>query len=90
MSSSSLHPSQVALTQRCKINCVSLQNRQIFYESLFQQNLDALLLGGDIGEADSVPRFLSEMENALRLPIYFVLGNHDFYWGSIAMVPRLD
>jgi 3',5'-cyclic AMP phosphodiesterase CpdA len=47
---------------------------------------DALLLGGDIGEADTVTRLLKEMAAALQLPIYFVLGNHDFYHGSIADV----
>jgi predicted phosphohydrolase len=45
---------------------------------------DAVLLSGDIGESQSVCRFLREMESALRKPIYFVLGNHDFYHGSIA------
>ena len=48
--------------------------------------LDAILLGGDIGEADSVTGFLAEIERELQLPIYFVLGNHDFYRGSIAAV----
>ena len=67
-------------------NFVSLEKRQSFYERILDQNLDALLLGGDIGEADSAPQFLAEMEHALHVPIYFVLGNHDFYGGSIAAV----
>ena len=50
------------------------------------RELDAILLGGDIGEADSVTRFLAEIESELQMPIYFVLGNHDFYRGSIAAV----
>ena len=68
------------------LNFVSLPKRTAFYESLLNQNLDALLLGGDIGEADSAPRFLAEIEQALHAPIYFVLGNHDFYGSSIAEV----
>jgi Icc protein len=47
---------------------------------------DALLLGGDIGQSTSVGTFLSRIENAVDCPTYFVLGNHDFYKGSIAAV----
>jgi predicted phosphohydrolase len=68
------------------LNFVLLPKRKEFYANLAQQNLDALLLGGDIGQADSAPDFLAEMQDALPVPIYFVLGNHDFYRGSILSV----
>ncbi|MEX2154719.1 MAG: metallophosphoesterase [Gemmatimonadaceae bacterium] len=45
---------------------------------------DALVLTGDIGQALSVSKFLRRIESGLQCPIYFVLGNHDFYKGSIA------
>jgi Icc protein len=60
-----------------------------FYSGVVHQKLDALLLGGDIGEADSAPQFLDEMGQAVRIPIYFVLGNHDFYGGSITAVREI-
>jgi predicted MPP superfamily phosphohydrolase len=66
------------------LNFVSPHDRAGLYANLAGQKLDALLVGGDIGEADSVARFLTELESALAFPIYFVLGNHDFYRGSIA------
>jgi 3',5'-cyclic AMP phosphodiesterase CpdA len=47
---------------------------------------DALLLGGDIGEAADVMGYLEMLAARLTLPIYFVLGNHDFYGGSITRV----
>lgn len=47
---------------------------------------DVVLIGGDIGEADNVFGFLTQLAEQTRLPIYFVLGNHDFYGGSIADV----
>jgi len=68
------------------LNFVSSSNRSRFYDLVREQKLDALLLGGDIGEADSVIQFLAEMEDSLHIPIYFVLGNHDYYRGSIAEV----
>jgi predicted phosphohydrolase len=68
------------------LNFVHPRKRSEFYAQLREENLDALLLGGDIGEADSVTAFLSEIADRLRIPIYFVLGNHDFYGGSITAV----
>lgn len=47
---------------------------------------DAVLLGGDIGEALDVEEQLEGLDARLGLPIYFVLGNHDYYRGSIARV----
>ena len=66
------------------LNYIPSANRESFYANLATERLDALLIGGDIGEADSVAPFLSEIETALQIPIFFVLGNHDFYHGSIA------
>ena len=68
------------------LNFVSPERRSEFYAEIGEAKLDALLLGGDIGEADSVTQLLIEIESNLQIPIYFVLGNHDFYRGSIATV----
>jgi Icc protein len=68
------------------LNFVDDRQRRQFYCRVAEQKLDAVLLGGDIGEAGSVIHFLREMTAALQMPVYFVLGNHDFYRGSIAGV----
>lgn len=47
---------------------------------------DAFLIGGDIAKAGSIERHLRSLEARLLRPVYFVLGNHDFYVGSIARV----
>jgi 3',5'-cyclic AMP phosphodiesterase CpdA len=47
---------------------------------------DALLIGGDIGEADTFAAYLQRLDDGLDMPIHFVLGNHDYYKGSIAAV----
>jgi len=44
---------------------------------------DAVLIGGDIGEAHDVCDYLGRIGETIRVPIYLVLGNHDFYFGSI-------
>jgi predicted phosphohydrolase len=45
-----------------------------------------LLIGGDIAEATDVVHYLEVLDHHLTRPIYFVLGNHDFYFGSIHRV----
>lgn len=47
---------------------------------------DAVLISGDVGEARDVVAFLNQIALAWPCPVYFVLGNHDFYFGSISDV----
>ena len=54
-----------------------------FYQSV-QERADALVLTGDIAESPSIGRVLTAMEMLVERPIYFVLGNHDYYRSSIA------
>ena len=57
-----------------------------FIEDIHNAQPDALLIGGDIGEAHNVVEFLRSLHDILQLPIYVVLGNHDFYRGGIETV----
>jgi len=59
-----------------------------FCRSIGDLGPDVVLVGGDIGEAPSITTYLQILEDRLRRPIYFVLGNHDFYRGSLACVRR--
>jgi predicted phosphohydrolase len=49
---------------------------------------DALLITGDIGEANNLKEYLVRIAGHLHLPTYFVLGNHDYYHGSISGVHK--
>ena len=59
---------------------------QQFLRELDDIHADAVLIGGDIAQASSVTSSLRQMQDQLGVPIYFVLGNHDFYHGSISEV----
>lgn len=57
---------------------------QVFVEEVLQAKPDAVVLTGDIAEAPRLIGFLQRLEEDFRgLPLYFILGNHDFYYGSI-------
>ena len=57
-----------------------------FCQSIVEANPDAVLIGGDIAVAATIEESLLLLAKHLQRPIYFVLGNHDFYKGSIAGV----
>ena len=57
-----------------------------FCDQVAATNADAVLIGGDIGTAATIEHHLQLLEDSLRRPIYFVLGNHDFYGGYVADV----
>jgi 3',5'-cyclic AMP phosphodiesterase CpdA len=68
------------------LNFLDPPGQEAFYRTLAETDADAFLLGGDMGEAPDVARHLNAIDNAVQRPVYFVLGNHDFYRGSIAGV----
>lgn len=65
--------------------CSSVQ-MDAFLAAVRGQRPDGVLLGGDISEADHVVHWLKLMDDIWQVPIYFVLGNHDFYGSSVARV----
>jgi len=54
-----------------------------FCESLAKQPCEGILITGDISNKNNLVYQLSVMERIVQRPLYFVLGNHDFYGGSI-------
>jgi predicted phosphohydrolase len=57
-----------------------------FFAAITFQHPDAIFLTGDISVAPSLVEHLGVMADTVGIPVYFVLGNHDFYRGSIADV----
>lgn len=68
------------------LNFLSSGGLETFCAELARQEPDAVVLTGDIAEAPTLEPLLSLMAAELKTPIYFVLGNHDYYRGSIPRV----
>lgn len=52
-----------------------------------EHSFDAVILSGDIAEAPSLRELLTDFAHGVaRRPVYFVLGNHDYYRGSFHSV----
>lgn len=54
-----------------------------FYHELIATDSEGVVISGDIAEVPSIESILKEMASTTQKPIYFVLGNHDYYRGSI-------
>lgn len=68
------------------LNFVTAETLEELAGTVRSENPDVVLISGDTGEAPSFSDYLRDLQVRLNVPIYFVLGNHDFYHGSIAAV----
>jgi len=59
-----------------------------FAEMIVATNCDGVIISGDISIAKHVTYHLAAIEKVLQRPIYFVLGNHDYYGGTIEAVRK--
>jgi len=73
---------QLAWMTDIHLNFLEPLGRRRFLESARDQ-ADAFVISGDIAESPSITGILTEMADVWQKPIHLVLGNHDFYRGSI-------
>lgn len=65
------------------LNLIDHTARLKFYAEIIKTHCDAVLISGDIAEAPNLADLLQEMAQQINRPIYFILGNHDYYEGAI-------
>ncbi len=53
------------------------------------QNADALVISGDTSEKVTCFDRLTEIQKALGIPLYYILGNHDFYGSTVQHIKNL-
>lgn len=78
--------SKIAWLTDIHLNFLKYDARKKFYLDVSETYADLILITGDIGEAKDVCGLLTEMSININKPIYFVLGNHDYYHGSVSGV----
>lgn len=68
------------------LNCINLTGREQFYQDIVKSTCNGVLISGDIAEAPSIVGIMNEMADFIKTPIYFVLGNHDYYYSNVEQV----
>ncbi|MGC4006193.1 MAG: metallophosphoesterase [Pirellulales bacterium] len=64
------------------------QRIEWFMNQVERQHADAYMISGDISDGRTVIEMLNWFGHSWSKPIYFVLGNHDFYGGSIRRIRK--
>ncbi len=68
------------------LNFLGVSDLQNFMSQVAELDVHGYVISGDIGEADSVAEYLKAFAHIVGRPVYFVLGNHDFYRSGVAQV----
>ncbi len=77
---------RVAWATDLHLNFVSRDRAGRFCVEVLQSGAEVLLVGGDTAEAGDLEEWLRYLVDTLQIPVWFVLGNHDYYRGSIEEV----
>lgn len=68
------------------LNFLDNQAQIGFWERLGKKDADCAIITGDIAEAADLSVQIRYMETLVPFPVYFVLGNHDYYGSRINTV----
>lgn len=68
------------------LNFLRLHLFDSFFASVLKQQPDILIISGDISQSSTLAHHLKWLEMRVKVPIYFVLGNHDYYRAGFATV----
>lgn len=68
------------------LDAVDAEKRGQLMAEVTAESPDALLIGGDMANGRQSLEFLQEFARETALPVYFVLGNHDYYETSISQM----
>jgi predicted phosphohydrolase len=71
------------------LNFLEDDARREFYAEIVNINCDIVLISGDIAEAPCLLKILREMARKIKKPIYFTLGNHDYYRTQIDKLRKI-
>jgi predicted MPP superfamily phosphohydrolase len=72
---------KLALCSDIHLNFLTIERVEAFACGIFDADVDGVLITGDISTALTLTAHLKMLVAIIEKPIYFVLGNHD-YWGS--------
>lgn len=68
------------------LNHVSDSVREQWFATIASHGQQGIVISGDISEGDDVVFQLHRLADRFAVPIYFVLGNHDFYGNRITRI----
>jgi len=84
-----LHLKKLLWATDLHLDAADLAEHLQFTEMARDSDPDGILIGGDICNGYNSLIQLRNLASKLNKPIYFVLGNHDYYYGSIVKTRKM-
>tara|TARA_R110002126_G_scaffold11644_2_gene51862 strand:+ start:17965 stop:18780 length:816 start_codon:yes stop_codon:yes gene_type:complete len=81
-----MNTNKIAWVTDIHLNFLKTTAREQFYKRVTETGADKILITGDIAEATDICELLNEFNQYTDKPIYFVLGNHDYYRSRVTHV----
>lgn len=73
---------QISWLTDIHLNFLEEPKCSLFLDEIAHGRFDGVIIAGDIAEGHTVTTYLARLAKRLACPIYFVLGNHDYYFNS--------
>ncbi len=80
---------KVAWLTDVHLEWLNQKSRRTFFEAIAEERPECILVGGDICNPEYLEPWLLKLQKKVPVPIYFVLGNHDYYGASLCEVREL-
>src|SRR5262245_32010678 len=77
---------QLAWTTDIHLDRLTERDYAEYKEYLSELNPENLVISGDIADGEKAFGFLRDFNDSFNFPVFFVLGNHDFYFDSFVGV----
>jgi predicted MPP superfamily phosphohydrolase len=71
------------------LNALDKANLKQFFKEVRDLQPSAVFITGDISDGVNTFVYLAHLKEVLKVPIFYVLGNHDFYYGKIDEIRNL-
>ncbi len=68
------------------LDFVHIEGLRSLYGKINSQDLDALVITGDIAEGNTIDAYMRFLTQSVKAPVFFILGNHDYYMTTISGV----
>jgi Icc-related predicted phosphoesterase len=77
---------KIAWTTDIHLDHTDVRERKEFFSELRNSDAEGIIIAGDISGGPSLNRWLHVVRREAQVPVWFVLGNHDYYHSSIGFV----
>lgn len=76
-------PNHIAWLSDLHLDFLDEVRRRAFYQSIIDAEVDGVVISGDISNGHNLERHLTEMAKSVKAPVWFTLGNHDYYGSTV-------